>query len=93
MDWIIQGITTYAAEHFYISPFWYWCSVGAGAIAAVSALGWYFPVLRSLTGAIVFSILAGLWGYRRGETDAEEHQKFLDRNKPQPRDDKGGWSW
>jgi hypothetical protein len=55
----------------FISPFWYWLGVGILIIVVATLAAWYFPVLRSLSGAVVMATVMGLVGYRRGETDAK----------------------
>lgn len=89
MDFIWQGLIDFVATHFYVSPFWYYVFVGGVIIAAVSVASWDFAVLRTLAGAIVFAVVAGLFGYRRGETDAEKHQNKVDARKQEPKQD--GW--
>lgn len=75
MDSIWQSAWDFLAVHIYVSPFWYWAFVGAGVIFVTGLISMYFPVLRSLGGAIAMSVIVGLVGYRRGETDAEQHDQ------------------
>lgn len=94
MDWIWQSAWDFLASHFYVSPFWYWCFVGALVCTAAIALGWFFDALRSFAGAIVMAVIAGLIGYRRGETDAEEHAKAeAARAAKRVKRDQNPWQW
>ena len=75
MDAIWQSLLDFITAHLYISPFWYWCFIGAIVITCATAAGWFFSILRPLAGAIVFAVIAALIGYRRGEKDAETKAK------------------
>ena len=75
MDAVWQSLAEYVSTHFYIPPFWLYCLYGAIVIACATAAAWYFSVLRSLAGAIVFAVIAALIGYRRGEKDTKKSAK------------------
>lgn len=57
-------------------PFWWhWLPLGIGVIVLACFAAWFFPVLRSLAGAIVFSVSAALYAYRKGEMDERRRRK------------------
>ena len=61
-------------------PFWWhYLPLGIAIIVGAVAAAWFFPVLRSLAGAIVFAIVGGLFAYRKGELDEKA------RHKPAPK--------
>lgn len=64
--------------------FWFWLPLGIGVALAAFALAWFFPVLRSLSGAVVVSIAAALAAYRKGQIDERERRK-PDPPKPTPK--------
>jgi len=76
MDWLgLPALWDQIVDFFTISAFWLYLLYGIGIAAVAMFLGWAFPPLRSLAGAIVIAIGVGLFGYRRGEKDAEARQK------------------
>jgi hypothetical protein len=76
-----------------VSPFWFeWLPLGVAVIFACVAVAWFFPILRSLAGAVVIGVIAGLFGYRRGETEYAARHKPAPRPTP-PKDDQWGWRW
>lgn len=76
LDWLgIPQAWDQVVEFFTISAFWLYLLYGIGIAAVAMFLGWAFPPLRSLAGAVVLAIGVGLFGYRRGEKDAEARQK------------------
>lgn len=91
MDFIWQSAIDFWDAHFYISPFWYYVLWAVGIIAAVSFAAWFFPVLRSLAGAIVVAVIAALYAYRKGETDAEKHAAKTAKTKTKQKQD--DWWW
>lgn len=86
-----DGIVAY----FTLSPFWLYLAYGAVIIAAAAVLAWLFPVLRSLSGAVIVSVIGMLYAYRRGEADAKAREdarrKREQRNNRQGRPDSGDW--
>ncbi|MCC6889606.1 MAG: hypothetical protein IT536_13815 [Hyphomicrobiales bacterium] len=86
------------AAYFAVSAFWRYLGYGALIVIAAAALGWLFPVLRSLAGAVIVATVGMLVAYRRGEQDAQKRE--AERRKREqaqarpnraPRDD--GWRW
>lgn len=65
MDLITRNLSDWWVSHY--DPFYGWVGEGALAIIAVSVASWYFPVLRTLAGAVVFGVVAALTGFRKGE--------------------------
>lgn len=65
MELITSNIHDFWVSHF--DPFYLYCGYGALAVLAATAASWYFPVLRSLAGAVVFGVVASLFGFRKGE--------------------------
>ena len=64
----------------YYEPFYLYCLIGLAIAALVTWLAWFFPVLRSLAGAVVLSIGAFLYGFWKGEKaarvqDEARHQR------------------
>ena len=63
----------------FLDPFWGWLFLAVIAAAAVSAVVWFFgswlPALRAVGGVIILLIAAALFGYRKGEQEAREHDK------------------
>jgi len=49
------------------------------------ALAWFFPPMRSLAGAVVMSVIAALYAYRRGEKDAQEQRETIERQHAERR--------
>jgi uncharacterized membrane protein YraQ (UPF0718 family) len=60
---------------FKMSPFWFYLFWGVVIALVASALGWLFPVLRSLTSAVILTIAGMLYAYRKGETDATRREQ------------------
>lgn len=83
----------------YISPFWYeWLPYGLTVIVVACFAGWFFPPLRSLAGAVVMSVIAALYAFKKGEdTAAERYRKEIARLKQQRRQQQptnaNWWSW
>jgi membrane protein implicated in regulation of membrane protease activity len=78
---------------FTVSPFWFYLFWGVVLILGALLLGWLFPVLRSLTSAVVLAIIGMLVAYRRGETDAQQRareQQARERRRPPPA---SRWPW
>jgi CHASE2 domain-containing sensor protein len=90
-----DGIVAY----FTLSPFWLYLAYGAAIIVGAAVLAWLFPVLRSLSGAVIVSVIGMLYAYRRGEADAKAREdarrKREQRNNRQdrPRDSGDWWRW
>lgn len=97
LDWLgIPQAWDQVVDFFTVSAFWLYLLYGIGIAAVAMFLGWAFPPLRSLAGAVVLAIGVGLFGYRRGEQDAEarakakrerEQQRQVRRQQQQP------WKW
>ncbi len=94
LDWLgIPALWDQVVDFFTISAWWLYLLYGIGISIGLIFLGWVFPPLRTFAGAIVIAIGVGLFGYRRGEHDAEARQKAKEarerarqgRNEP-PRD-------
>lgn len=91
ITWVWDSVAAYLAAHFYISPFWYWVFLGFVTTCFCVLVSYFFPPLRSVSGAVVLAIIAGLTGYRRAQYDDQKH---AERVKP-PESPKGddGWHW
>ena len=63
----------------FLDPFWGWLALGVAVAAGVSLVVWFFgswmPQLRAIGGVIVLIITFGLIAYRRGESDARQHDR------------------
>lgn len=82
---------------FTLSAFWLYLFYGALIIIGAAALAWLFPVLRSLAGAVILSVVGMLYAYRRGENDAtrradEKRKRDEARRRPPPQDH-SWWRW
>jgi hypothetical protein len=66
-----QGVVDY----FTVSPFWHYLFWGVVISLGAAALAWLFPVLRSLSGAVILAIAGMLYAYRKGETDAQRRER------------------
>src|SRR5271166_3872332 len=68
---------------------WHYAAIGLGIIAVACVLGWFFAPLRSFAGAVVLSVLAALYMYKRGEKDqtATDEKEIDDLKKRQPPSD------
>lgn len=76
IEWLgIPAMWDQVVDFFTISAFWVYLLYGIAISAVLIFLGWVFPPVRTFAGAIVIAIGVGLFGYRRGEKDAEERQK------------------
>lgn len=83
-------------EFFTISPFWSYLFWGVVISFGAAALAWFFPVLRSLAGAIILAIAGGLFAYRKGETDAirrERDRQARERQRQQRRQQQEDGPW
>lgn len=89
MNFIAQNISDFWVAHY--DPFYVLCGEGALAVVAVTAASWYFPVLRSLAGAVVMAIIAGLVGYRKGE-QADQIRQAAREREAQSLSPKWPWS-
>ena len=84
---------------YFASDWWLYAFYGALIIAVAAVLAWMFPVLRSLSSAVILATGAALYAYRRGEADAKAREdarrKREQRNSRQDRPDNGGdwWRW
>lgn len=86
MDTITHNISDWWIAHY--DPFYGYVGEGALLIAGVTAAAWYFPVLRSLAGAVVFGTVATLFGFRKGEQAIQKQDAAKeDMAKPQK------WGW
>lgn len=76
-------------------PFWFYLFCGCIAIAIASFLGWFFDVLRPISGAAIISIILGLFAYRKGENDqAKRDKREMDRiRQKQNRQGQPDWKW
>lgn len=76
MDWLgIPALWDQVVDFFTISAFWLYLLYVIAISAGLIFLGWVFPPLRTFAGAIVIAMGVGLFGYRRGEKDAEERAR------------------
>jgi hypothetical protein len=82
-------------DFFTISPFWFYLFWGVVIALAAAALAWLFPVLRSLSGAVIVAIAGMLYAYRKGETDAQrrEHERQARERQRQARQQHDPWRW
>ena len=62
---------------------WHYAGIGLGIIAVACVLAWFFAPLRSFAGAVVLSVLAALYMYKRGEKDqgAADEKEIEDAKK------------
>jgi predicted Na+-dependent transporter len=65
MGFITRNFSDWWVAHY--DPFYGYVGEGVLVVVAVSVASWYFPVLRSLAGAVVFAVVAALFGFRKGE--------------------------
>jgi len=97
LDWLgIPALWDQVVDFFTISAFWLYLLYGIGISAGLIFLGWVFPPLRTFAGAIVIAIGVGLFGYRRGEKDAEAREKARlarERQRQVRRDNTQPWKW
>lgn len=79
----------------YISPFWTeWLPMGIGIAFGAMVLAWFFPPLRSLSGAVVMSVVAFLYAFKKGEdTAADRYRKEIARLKQQRQQGRDEWRW
>jgi putative Ca2+/H+ antiporter (TMEM165/GDT1 family) len=103
----IDAINSYVSAHFFISPFWFWLFMAAVTVASTTAIAglltFYFPgtlvakIARTVSGLIFVSSGVWLWGYRRGERDAENHDKAemdkLRKKQQQSQPTFAPWKW
>lgn len=87
ITWFFQA----ALDFFTPSPFWYWVFLGFVTTCFCVLVSWFFPPLRSVAGAVVLAIIAGLSGYRRAEYDVDRKQKA--KEPTQPKQGSDGWHW
>jgi len=63
----------------FLDPFWGWLSLAVMVAAVVFLVVYFFgswmPQLRAIGGVILLIITFGLIAYRRGESDAREHDR------------------
>jgi hypothetical protein len=71
----IPALWDHIVDFFTISPFWLYLFWGVIIALAAAALAWLFPVLRSLSGAVILTIAGMLYAYRKGETDAQRRER------------------
>jgi hypothetical protein len=62
-------------DYFTLSPFWFYLFWGVVIALGSAALAWLFPVLRSLSGAVILAIAGMLYAYRKGELDAQKRER------------------
>lgn len=63
----------------FLDPFWGWLSILVCLYVAVMLIcyffGSYFPILRVIGGTLLVIATFGLVAYRKGESDAREHDR------------------
>ena len=87
MELISNNIHDFWVAHF--DPFYLYCAYGALAVLAATAASWYFPVLRSLAGAVVFGVIASLFGFRKGEQAEQTREAAREDEKK----NSSSWTW
>lgn len=99
LEWLgIPALWDQVVDFFTISAFWLYLLYGIAISAGLIFLGWVFPPLRTFAGAIVIAIGVGLFGYRRGEKDAEarekaRQEKLRQRQTRQQNQEPWKWPW
>ena len=80
-----------------ISPFWFeWLPLGALIIFGCLVVGWFFPPVRSLAGAVVMSTVTFLVAFRKGESASDARNKKLIeklRHQKQQQQNNNPWEW
>lgn len=92
----IPALWDQVVAFFTLSPFWEYLLWGVAICIGALLLGWLFPVLRSLSGAVIVAIVGMLYAYRRGENDAakrhaERQRKQQRREQQRQQNDPWGW--
>jgi hypothetical protein len=87
----IPDLWANVVDYFTLSPFWYYLFWGIVIAAGATVAAWFFPVLRSLAGAIVLAVAGGLFAYRKGELDAEARER--QRREREGQASGGGIKW
>jgi len=90
MEWVTQFLSDWWIAHY--DPWYGWILFGFLVSVAVSWAAWFFPVLRSLAGAIVFGIAGTLAGMRKGQMIERDRQDARDRQRERTNPE-GGWWW
>lgn len=97
LDWLgLPALWDQIVDFFTISPFWFYLFWGIVIAIGATLAGWFFPPLRSLSGAIVFAIGSALYAYRRGETDAQKRERekqARERQRETRRQNQEPWKW
>lgn len=72
-------------EFFTLFPIWLeWLPLGIGIILLCFVVAWFFPIARSLAGAIVLATVGVLYGYAKGMKEtAARYKKKIDQLKQQ----------
>jgi hypothetical protein len=63
----------------YYEPFYLYCLFGLAIAAGVTWVAWFFPILRSLSGAAVLGIGTFLYGFWKGEQAARTQDEARTR--------------
>lgn len=71
-------LTDWWLAHY--DPFFGWLALGFLIAVGVSWLSWFFPMLRSIAGAVVLSVAAALAGMRKGQHIERDRQAARERN-------------
>jgi hypothetical protein len=88
----IPALWDQIVDYFSISPWWMYLFWGVVISLGAAALAWLFPVLRSLSGAVILAIGGMLYAYRKGETDAQRRERERqERERARQRPNDGGW--
>jgi hypothetical protein len=85
-------------DFFTVSPFWLYLFWGVVISVGAAALAWLFPVLRSLSGAVILAIAGMLYAYRKGELDAQKREserqaRQRQRQSRQQQQTNDPWRW
>jgi hypothetical protein len=78
VETIWQGIVEKAdliAAAFGVPSFLVWSFYGVVIIVIAVMVAWFFPILRGVSGAVFFGVIAALWGFRRGQLDERAYQE------------------
>jgi hypothetical protein len=90
----IPALWDRVVDFFTISPFWLYLFWGVVIALAAAALAWLFPVLRSLSGAVILAIAGMLYAYRKGETDAKRRERERqERARQRQQHNRDPWRW
>ena len=64
-----------------LDPFYAYTIEVAAIVAACTAIGWFFPAVRSFFGAVAIGAITWLVGFRKGEDAARLFDKHHGKRK------------